>query len=234
MPEKGRIGSLLLVAGIQFMVLLMIAETRFPGYDVKEHYVSDLGRWDEPSAVVFNPSVFVLGLLVAVAGYALLGTTPWKWMNLSMIVSGIGAMGVGLFPMTILPPHAISALLAFTFSNLAAILSFRYLTGPLSVMGPVLGGIGLAALVLFVSGIHLGIGPGGMERMVLYPVMGWMLAFSGYLMHEPSGTEWITSGGACGGTTGSASRDGTGDTTGDDTGSGSPPSPDPGNPGPSS
>ncbi|MCX9076244.1 MAG: hypothetical protein OIN88_16610 [Candidatus Methanoperedens sp.] len=40
----------------------------------------------------------------------------------------------------------------------------------------------LAALVLYGSDIYLGLGPGGMERMIAYPVLLWGTGFGGYLM----------------------------------------------------
>jgi hypothetical protein len=40
----------------------------------------------------------------------------------------------------------------------------------------------LVATVLYVNGIYLGLGPGGMERMVVYPVLLWSIGFGGYLM----------------------------------------------------
>lgn len=46
----------------------------------------------------------------------------------------------------------------------------------------ILGGTTLASLLLFVLGSYLGLGPGGMERMVVYPVILWGVGFGGYLM----------------------------------------------------
>ena len=45
-----------------------------------------------------------------------------------------------------------------------------------------LGGLTLGSLALFVLGIHLGLGPGGMEKMIVYPVILWGAGFGGYLM----------------------------------------------------
>jgi hypothetical protein len=33
-----------------------------------------------------------------------------------------------------------------------------------------------------VSDLFLGIGPGGMERMIVYPAIIWLVGFSGYLI----------------------------------------------------
>jgi hypothetical protein len=40
------------------------------------------------------------------------------------------------------------------------------------------------ALVLGALGFDLGLGAGGMERMIIYPIIIWGLAFGGYLMAQ--------------------------------------------------
>jgi hypothetical protein len=40
----------------------------------------------------------------------------------------------------------------------------------------------LVATVLYGSHVYLGLGAGGMERMVVYPVLLWSIGFGGYLM----------------------------------------------------
>ncbi|HUS75618.1 MAG TPA: hypothetical protein VMY43_06375 [Methanothrix sp.] len=52
----------------------------------------------------------------------------------------------------------------------------------MSVVVIILGGLTLASSVLFVLEIYLGLGPGGMERMIVYPVILWAVGFGGYLM----------------------------------------------------
>ena len=46
----------------------------------------------------------------------------------------------------------------------------------------VLGLVSLFMLVGYVGEIYLGLGAGGMERMIVYPVLVWALGFGGYLM----------------------------------------------------
>lgn len=74
------------------------------------------------------------------------------------------------------------ALLAFLFGNLAAILSYKIIRPPLSYIAVALGVVGLVALVLFGTDNHLGMGVGGMERLIAYPVLFWSLGLGGYLM----------------------------------------------------
>jgi len=53
---------------------------------------------------------------------------------------------------------------------------------PLSYISVILGAISLVALVLMVSGNDLGVGIGGMERMIAYPALLWMVGFGGHLI----------------------------------------------------
>jgi len=45
-----------------------------------------------------------------------------------------------------------------------------------------MGIVTLTAIVLSVSHNYMGLGPGGMERMILYPFALWAVGFGGYLM----------------------------------------------------
>jgi len=40
----------------------------------------------------------------------------------------------------------------------------------------------LLALVLYASSTYLGLGEGGMERMIAYPALIWIAGFGAYLM----------------------------------------------------
>ncbi len=98
------------------------------------------------------------------------------------VLAGIGPVGVGLFNGNTGLPHLIFALISFLFGGLAAILSSVRLRPPLRYLSILLGVLGLAALVLFEAGQDAGVGPGGMERLIAYPILLWETALGGYLM----------------------------------------------------
>jgi hypothetical protein len=56
---------------------------------------------------------------------------------------------------------------------------------PFSAIALILGLIELVGFALFVGKIYFGLGVGGMQRMVLYPVLIWLVGFGGYLMAHP-------------------------------------------------
>ncbi len=188
--NASKAGIAIFLGSAQFSICLVLAEILFPNYNVSTNYISDLGAFCpsvgpcviEPSADVFNGSIIVLGLLILVGAYYLrLGfhSTPAAAI---VAIAGIGAMGVGLFPETTGIWHSIFSLIVFLFAGLAAIVTSRYQKRPMSYFSIVLGVMTLAALVLFVAGEYLGLGAGGMERMVVFPVLIWSLAFGGHMM----------------------------------------------------
>ncbi len=194
-------GILLLVGSIQFVIALIIAEAIYPGYSTSANYISDLGVWSKPSAYIFNPSIILFGTTSTASAYYIK-----KQFNLGKIaylfaLAGAGTMGVGIFPedtflINGLPViHALGALLAFVIGGVAAVAAYRYTKAPFKVLSVILGAAALIAAVLFfttaTSG-YLGLGAGGMERMMAYPTLLWIISFGGYLLGvssaKPDGT----------------------------------------------
>jgi len=121
-----------------------------------------------------------------------------KTVNTLLLLMAIGAMGVGIFTKNYTLPHGAVSSAAFFFAGLSAITSFKILPNPLSQINIVLGALTLAALALFSAGIitsgsltsteafdssfYLGLGPGGMERMIVYPAVLWLAGFGGHLI----------------------------------------------------
>ena len=194
-PRERVAGVLFFVAVTQFILGLAIAEALYPGFSVSDNYVSDLGIG--PSSIIFNSSVFLLGLLLVIGTYFLRHISDLKTVNMLLFLMAIGAMGVGIFTKDFTVAHGAVSSMAFLFAGLSAIASAKVLKKPLSLIGVVLGAMTIGALVLFSSGLitsgsftsniaydsnfYLGLGPGGMERMIVYPALMWLAGFSGHL-----------------------------------------------------
>jgi hypothetical membrane protein len=195
---NGRIAGVhFLVAAAQFMLGLVVAEALYPGYSVADDYVSGLGVG--PSSIVFNSSAFLFGLLSIIGAYFLPRTVDFRCPKALLILMAIGAMGVGIFTSAFSTTiHGAVSLMAFGFGSLSAIASFKVTKLPLSAISVTLGVMTLGALALFAAGLvttgsltsseppasefFLGIGPGGMERMIVYPALIWLTLFSGHLI----------------------------------------------------
>ncbi len=180
-------GLLFLVGSVQFLLAMLVAEGMRPDYSVSTNYISDLGV--QSTALLFNTSIVILGLLILAAAYLYHGTHGRLWITIPFALAGIGPIGVGLFPETTGAPHVVFAFISFFFGGLLAILAASRTRPPFRYLSLVLGVVGLAALVLYASGTYLGIGNGGMERMIADPILFWGIAFGGYLMASPEAAE---------------------------------------------
>lgn len=189
MNNRELAGAFMFVGGVQFVIGMILAEIFYPGYNVSMNYISDLGATCrdtciiyQPTAFIFNTSVIILGILILLSSYFI-----WREFHSSLIsilfaLAGAGAVGVGLFPETTGTLHLIVSFIAFFFAALSAIAASKLVKTPFTYFSVVLGIASLAALALFGLQFYSGLGAGGMERMIAYPVLLWAVGFGGYLM----------------------------------------------------
>src|SRR2546426_4557041 len=173
-------GLFLFAGATQFTIGMIIAESVDPSYSVSANYISDLGV--RAGAAVFNSSVFILGATIVATSWFASRAFKDRILMVAMLLTGVGAMGVGVFTETALYVlHAILSFIAFFFAAIPAIVAFRVLRPPLSYASILLVLGSLVALGLYASKNYLGLGGGGMERMIAYPVLAWRIGFGVYL-----------------------------------------------------
>ena len=169
------------------------AEALYPGYSISANVISDLGATGspqslvvQPSATIFNTTVIVCGVLIILAAFFLYRSFKSLVLAIAAGLSGVGFLGVGIFPANYGDLHAAFALLTFIVGAVAAILAYRVETGPFRYFSVILGAVSLAVLALYFilgdSSPLAGLGLGGMERWVAYPILLWVTGFGGYLM----------------------------------------------------
>jgi hypothetical membrane protein len=189
-PSLRRAGVSFFVGSAQFLFCMTLAEIYYPGYDVSTNYISDLGatcragtcKFVQPSSSIFNASVVLLGLFVLVGSYFLLKGYGSRALSFFLVLSGVGAIGVGVFNESYGTVHALFSALTFVAGGIQAILVSKVARPPMSYISVAAGVTSLAATLLFLSGAYLGLGAGGMERVIAYPVLFATLAFGGYLI----------------------------------------------------
>ena len=183
-------GVILFAMAAQFMLVIMLGASIAPGYDMATAAISDLGVIEE-TALLFNLSLIVVGFLNILAGSLLFRWHERAWLLALFLVAGVGAIGAGVFPLDSGGPHGLFALVAFLAFNLEAVGLAAVTTGPIRWLAILAGIVGLLFVVLMAIGdggdaaVFGPIGHGGTERMIVYPVMLWMLAFGGWLMAAP-------------------------------------------------
>lgn len=161
----------------------------------------------QPASLIFTIIVFTVGVLTTVAAYFMFSVIKSKKAVVLLGIFGIGMLGVAIFSEVFTLVHGIFSLIVFFSGSLAAILSFRFQKRPMSYISVILGVIGLVAIVLAelssldiilaelgfaASGAPLfstPIGIGGMERMIAYPIMLWLVMFGASLIASP---EFVT------------------------------------------
>lgn len=194
------IGGLLWASSVQYFIvqLIVISAWTVP-HSFANNFISDLGNTEcgmyaglpvcSPLWPLMNLSFVVFGSTMALG--ALLLRKHFKITRVSavafglMVLSGIGTIMVGMFPEnTINSLHMIGAFFGLGVGNLSVLLlgvSLSQLPKWLRAYTVLLGLLSLTAFALFVAGIHLGIGRGGMERLISYPFTVWMTLFGLYV-----------------------------------------------------
>ena len=180
-------GVFLFALAAQFMTAIMLAAAMVPGYDFRGGAISDLGVFPE-TALLFNSSLVLVGVLNLLGGYAFYRTHGKRWLLAVFALASVGAIVAGLVPLDAGDLHTLGALLAFVFFNVEAIGTATRLSGVMRALAIVAGTVGLVFVGVMIVGdagntaVFGPIGHGGAERMIIYPVMIWLVAFGGYLL----------------------------------------------------
>ena len=161
-------GYLILLGVSQFLLLMIISESLYPSYSVHSNYISDLGVGK--TAIIFNTSIILMGLLIVVASFSL----NIRILSILSFVIGLSSTLVGIFPENTGFPHLILALFTFLTGGITAVVSSIYFR---FYLWTILGFMSLIALILFITHIYGYLGVGGMERMIVYPQLIWGISF---------------------------------------------------------
>ena len=185
-------GVLIIVGVMVFMFGWHVAEFLYPGYSVSQNFISDLGATCrngvcdvvEPSATIFNSTVSFLGLMLILSSYFIQKAFRKTYVTILIAVTGLGALGVGIFPETAGILHTLFSLITFAGAGLAILSATKIVKGPVRILSIILGLATLTSLTLFATKNYLGLGPGGMERLIVYPALMWALIFGGHLCRK--------------------------------------------------
>ncbi|WP_155387024.1 DUF998 domain-containing protein [Catellatospora paridis] len=180
---------------VYFLVQPVVAAAWDPAYSFLDNTISDLGNarcvpstesWRpgtflcSPRHVLMNATFVLVGLCTTVG--ALTTRRHWPPQRLAgaglalVAVSGVGAVLVGLAPGDVnMPLHLVGAGLQFPGA-----------IGPLLIglatprerrreraFSLAMGAVGIVGCALFATGLHLGLGVGGTERLGFDPLTVW-------------------------------------------------------------
>jgi hypothetical membrane protein len=208
-------GTLLLIGGAWTILSIAIAESLTPGYSISNETISGLGSPIfsgtcnnipscvtpiQPASAIYVFAKFLNRIVWLWSGSILKRATGHRRFALAISVVGVANILVGA---SYLPfylggtsatvvvaagaVHAAGALTTFVLAPVAAISGYRFTRAPLRYFSLVLGAFALAANFLWLTGNYFGMGYGGMERMVAYPLYLWAIGFGASIM---GGLEW--------------------------------------------
>lgn len=195
-----RWAPLLYVSSIQYFLFQFLVSLRWsPSYSLSTDTISDLGnaacgRFNgryvcSPLHSLMNLSFVTLGLTMIVGSiflqHALKATRGGTTAFASMAIGGLGVVLVGLFPEnTVSALHGIGAALPFLIGNAGVVVAGCSLQMPLTLRVYTLctGAVALVSLGFYASTHYLGLGEGGIERVVAYPQTIWLIVFGAYLL----------------------------------------------------
>ena len=201
-----RLGPLLYCSAIQyFLVQILVGIRFFPHYSLTRNTISDLGNSScgifnnrqicSPLHTLMNISFLTLGITM-ITGSLLLCQSFRKSRNAMVgftlfALGGVGTALVGIFPEnTVSALHGIGAALPFLIGNVGVVILGFSLEVPkiLRIYTVLTGSIALAALGVYASGHYIGLGEGGLERVVAYPQTIWIIILGIYSLAQLTNT----------------------------------------------
>ncbi len=194
------VGPLLWALSLQyFAVQIIVAQAwKIPPYSIFHNTISDLGNTScgsynlnyvcSPLHSLMNASFIMLGITMFFGSFLIyqeFRKTSFSALGFSaMGASAIGTAMVGLFPEnSISALHILGASLPFLIGNIGLIILGKVLDLPrwFSVSTVIGGMLTIVFLGLFITHNYLGVGIGGMERLVAYPQTFWLVSLSAYM-----------------------------------------------------
>lgn len=181
-------GLIFFAEAAQFMLVIVLGASIAPGYGLNASTISELGVAPE-TATLFNSSLMAVGVLNIVGGALFHRTHRRVWITAVFVVAGVGALGAGVINLGVSSDiHNLAALVAFIGFGVQPAVAAMRLRGPIRLLAALASIASLAFTVVMLIGEFANesvfgvIGRGGAERMVVYPIMLWMMAFGGYLI----------------------------------------------------
>jgi hypothetical membrane protein len=197
-------GLVCAVAAVQFIAGVQLAQAYYPNYSVTQQYLSDLGATCpgglgttpcfilEPSGIIWGATLSLMGLLSMLGAGLIFFVRRIRLLPALLGMWGLGTAIAGWFPQSVYIVHGPASALAFVAGSIAALITVRlHLDVPrlLGIVCTALGafsliGIALLRIFPFEELNTTPIGGGGVERLIVYPIVGWELLLGAFLVYQ--------------------------------------------------
>jgi hypothetical membrane protein len=180
-------GLLFTFTGIGFLLLITTLEAIYPGYSVRANTISDLLAIGAPTSLIGEPLALVIAVSWMAGGYHAYRDSG-KAMRVLTVLPGTGLLIAVLSPENVnVGVHSVGAVLAFIPGGIMVILSYRTIRSPFRYFAAFLGALSLLGTIVEFGAYNTALmqqtlGPGGWERIIIYPVMIWSIGFGSYLL----------------------------------------------------
>ncbi|MDG6998278.1 MAG: DUF998 domain-containing protein [Nitrososphaerota archaeon] len=180
-------GVLYAISGTVMFLFTSLSETLYPNYGVHTQAISDLAATNASTSMIEEPAGFVWGLCWLLGSYFLLRNTRRRGIMVVYLLPGIGVLLAILSPENVnIAIHSVGAVVAFVPGAIAVILSYRLIQTELKYLALILGVTSLVGVILEFGAyysylVQQVLGPGGTERIIVYPILVWLMIFGGYL-----------------------------------------------------
>ncbi len=187
-----RAGGLLTFAGVDFLLVIMILEALYPGYSVHHNAISDLVAIGTLTSYIGEPMLFLVAVCWIGGAYYLFRGTDRRELMILNLLPGFGLLLAVLSPENVnIVLHSTGAVLAFFPGPIAAIYSYRTIDSPFRYFAIALGLLSLVGAGIYFGAyetplVQLTLGPGGWERVIVYPLIIWLIGFGSYLLAKSS------------------------------------------------
>lgn len=197
-------GALFCMGGLLFILLNTASESIYPNFSILNNSFSDMAAAGTRTFPIEETAIFGVAITWIVGAYLLYKNNGRKGFAIVNVLAGTGFLLAGLSPENVnIIIHSIGALLAFPFGAATVFLSYRVICSSFRYFSIGLGSLSVAAtLVTFLgqkivgpcgncvgktpgyvqSLTQLGLGLGGWESMIIYPLLIWLIGFGSYLM----------------------------------------------------
>jgi hypothetical membrane protein len=199
--------ALYIIGAVQFLIGMTVAALHYgpPPYNLQQNSISDLQAVNcglfqgdqvcSPLHTVANSSVAILGLLL-IAGTMLIRTgfpagRRWSVALGLLVLAGAGALANAFAPEDVsITADTLTALVAFLGANFGLIQIGRLMSKDSGFRGfliytEVSGVVGVAALILYGASVTGPLGPGGMEWLIVAPILLWAFVMGIHFLRFP-------------------------------------------------
>ncbi len=183
-------GALLTFAGLGFLMLITVLESIYPNYSVHTNTISDLLAIGTRTSLIGEPLAFIAAVSWIGGAYYLFRKSGRRRLMALNLLPGTGLLLAVLSPENVnIAIHSLGAVIAFIPGPIAAILSYTMIKSHYRYFALSLGSLSLFGAVMEFGAYETAffqqtLGPGGWERVIVYPLLIWLIGFGGLLLVE--------------------------------------------------